>query len=137
MYVTYNDNLPKLSCSKCMFNLYFVENIRKQIIKSDEKLRSIFNRDGNFNELLKVTNAINATLSICEEENYNNIEIKEEKLNLNLEPEILTVTESTEQCVNNQSKLNNDISTQDSVGINLSDASGDENNIKSIISKKK
>ncbi|KAJ8926393.1 hypothetical protein NQ314_021177 [Rhamnusium bicolor] len=131
--VTDNDNLPKLSCSKCIFNLYFVDNIRKLIIKSDEKLHSIFSRDGNFNELLKVTNVI-----ISEQGDYHNIEIKEEKVNLNQEPEILKITEITEQCVNSQSELNDEISKQDSVSlganINYSDsASEDENNIRNII----
>ncbi|KAJ8949708.1 hypothetical protein NQ318_013577 [Aromia moschata] len=80
-----NDSLPKLSCSKCIFNLYFVENVRKMIINSDEKLHSALLRDGNVNELLKRPSPVERsnpteTASLVDEPTFANVEIKEEKV---------------------------------------------------------
>lgn len=132
--VSVNDNLPKLSCSKCIFNLYFVENVRNTIIKSDEKLRTIIDRDGSLNELLKSNPVIQLeddTCSNTDDLNYNHVEIKEEIFSPVNSCGGIPDSDASEHCDSNVEDLNKNVPEKTCIDDIL-----DENDIKKIIYKK-
>ncbi|KAJ8919346.1 hypothetical protein NQ315_003930 [Exocentrus adspersus] len=82
--VSVNNDLPKLSCSKCIFNLCFVENTRNLIIKSEEKLQSVISRNGNLHELMQIESLSQSKGELCNvthNPSYHHAAVKEERFN--------------------------------------------------------
>lgn len=109
--------------------------MRNVIIKSDEKLRTIINRDGSLNELLKNRPVIQLleeeSGSNIEDLNFNHVEIKEELFSPSNSSTDIPDTDTSGHCDNTRLKSSDEVPEKTYIEDVL-----DENDIRKIIYRK-